>query len=248
MTTVRLRTKRAVKRALQRLGLDVRWYVPRPPHDLFTLLERYGVDAVFDIGANTGASGEYLRNIGFKERIVSYEPIAHLYDELARKASRDPKWFCENSALGEADGVRDMHVTGGGGVSSSFLASTGHMEANAPELRVIGRQPVKVTTLRAAIDQHYPTGDRLLVKIDAQGYERPILEGAGDRLSRVVGMRLEMSLVQSYQAEPLIGEMLGYVYGLGYRLCAIEEAWSNRDTHEVFQVDAVVFRTDAVRP
>jgi hypothetical protein len=46
--------KQAVQRVLHRLGLDVRWHVPRPVHALSTLLDLYNVDTVFDIGAEHG--------------------------------------------------------------------------------------------------------------------------------------------------------------------------------------------------
>ncbi len=82
------------------------------------------------------------------------------------------------------------------------------------------------------------------MKIDAQGYERKILESANRELDRVVGMRIEVSLVQSYQSEPLICDMLPFLYGLGFKLCGVEEAWSNRNTQEVFQIDAMMMRAD----
>jgi hypothetical protein len=109
---------------------------------------------------------------------------------------------------------------------------------------VAGSEKVRIETLRSAIDRHYPEGDRLFLKLDAQGYEKRILESAGEELRRVVGMRIELSVVRSYDGEPLICDMLPYLYGLGFSLCAIEEAWSNNRTHEVYQVDAGMFRTD----
>ncbi len=237
--------EKALQRSLRLLGLDLRRYVG-DLHDLSSLLERYGVDCVFDVGANSGMSGAYFRNLGFTGKMVSFEPVSQLYQRLALRAAGDPLWLCENVALGEVDGEREIHVAGGSGGASSFLVSNGLIEANAPELRVIGRQKARLRTLRSVIAEHYPRGgERLFVKIDAQGYERRILEGGGDQLARAVGLRIELSVARSYENEPLICDMLPYLYGLGYRLCGIEEAWSSRSTTEVFQVDAVLFRTAA---
>jgi FkbM family methyltransferase len=236
--------KQAVQRLLHRLGLDVRWYVPRPVHALSTLLDLYNVDTVFDIGASTGNSGQYLRNIGFGGRIVSFEPVSAVYRQLAARAANDPMWQCENIALGDEAGERRIHVSGAGGVSSSLLASTGHMEAQEPSLRTVGSEMVRVETLHSVVERHYPRGSRLFLKIDAQGYEKQILEGARSQLEKVVGMRIELALVRSYEGAPLMTDMLPYLTGLGYRLCGIEEAWSNRATQEVYEVDAVLFRTE----
>jgi FkbM family methyltransferase len=236
--------KLAVQRIFRSFGLDIRWHVPHPVHALSTLLDLYGVDAVFDIGANTGDSGQYLRNIGFGGRIVSFEPVSGVYRQLAARAASDPLWVCENIALGEEAGERSIHVSGANGIASSLLASTGHVETHEPELRTVGREMVRVETLQSVVERYYPQGSRLFLKIDAQGYEKQILEGAGSQLEKVVGMRIELALVRSYEGAPLIVDMLPYLAGLGYRLCGIEEAWSNRETQEVYEVDAILFRTE----
>jgi FkbM family methyltransferase len=236
--------KKTLQRALHLFGLDVKWHVPHPAHDLFELLKLYRVETVFDIGANSGVSGEYFRNIGFAGKIVSFEPVRDLYRQLQEKAIKDPLWLSENVAIGDQEGEQEINLTGGFGAANSFLVSTGHMEQVAPELATIGRQMVKVRTLHSVIEEHYQRGNRLFLKIDAQGYEKKILEVAGDQLSKVVGMRIEFSIVRSYEGEPLICDMLPYLYELGYRVCAIEEAWSNRTTQEVYQVDAVLFRPE----
>lgn len=238
--------KQAVRRIFRRLGLDVRWHVPHPVHALPTLLDLYAVDTVFDIGANRGDSGQYLRNLGFRGRIVSFEPVAGVYRQLAARAANDPDWVCENIAVGDEAGERRLHVSGLNGISSSLLASTGHIEAQEPDLRVVGTEVVRVETLRSIVERCYPQGSRLFLKIDAQGYEQRILESAGSQLEKVVGMRIELALVRSYEGAPLITDMLPYLAGLGYRLCAIDEAWSNRVTQEIYEVDAVLFRIDRV--
>jgi FkbM family methyltransferase len=163
---------------------------------------------------------------------------------LEKRASKDPLWFSLNVAIGDQEGEQEIYVTGGSGTANSFLKSIGHKEQVAPELATIGREMVKLRTLSSIIEEYYLRGDRLFLKIDAQGYEKKILESAGDQLNKVIGMRIELAIVRNYDGEPLICDMLPYLYGLGYRVCAIEEAWSNRTTEEVYQVDAVLFRPE----
>jgi len=245
---IRKTAKRSVQQALHLFGLDVKWHIPRPAHAVPTLLELYQVDTIFDIGANAGVSGQYFRNLGFTGKIVSFEPVDLYYRRLEQTAAPDPLWHCEKLAIGDQNGEQDINVSGGSGGASSFLPTVGHIEENEPELAVIGKERVKVETLQSVMNRHYPDGDRLFLKIDAQGYERKILESAAAELDRVVGMRIEVSLVQSYEGEPLIYEMLPFIYSLGFKLCGIEEAWSNRSTQEVFQIDAMLMRTDRAFP
>jgi hypothetical protein len=58
--------KRPIKNAFHLFGLDVFWHIPFPRQAMWTLLALYKVDTIFDVGANAGMSGEYFRNMGFK--------------------------------------------------------------------------------------------------------------------------------------------------------------------------------------
>jgi len=240
---IRTKAKRTLQQVLHAVGLEVKFYAPYPAHALSTLLVLYQVDTIFDIGANAGMSGQYFRNLGFRGKIVSFEPVAAYYRQLEQAAAGDPLWLTENMAIGDQNCEQEINVSGGCGGASSFLNTVGHIEANNPELAVIDRERVKVETLESVIQRHYPIGERLFLKIDAQGYEKRILQSATS-LDRVVGMRVELSVVQSYENEPLMSEMLSHMYGLGYRLCGVEEAWSNQRSQEVFQIDAMLFRTE----
>ena len=239
--------KKIVKRGVNLFGLDLKRHIPRPPHTLPTLLELYGVETVFDLGANIGMSGQYLRNLGFCGKIVSCEPVARYYEVLKRNSARDPLWLCEQVAVGNKEGESEINVTGGGGGASSFLTMTPAVTEHAPELAVVGRERVRVTTLDALARKHYPAGDRLFLKLDVQGYERNVLEGGRETLERVVGMRIELSVLKSYEGEPLLCDMMPYLYGLGFSLAGIEPAWSDKRTQEVFQLDGMFFRTDRLR-
>jgi len=238
------RLKNVLRRVIHAAGLDIRWYVPHPPHTLKTLLDLYRVDAVFDIGANIGMSGQYLRNLGFRGMIVSFEPVLRYYRELARKAAKDARWLCEHVAVGDAEGELEINVSGGSGGASSFLKMTQAVMTHAPELAVVGRELVRVRTVDALAREHYPQGDRLFLKLDVQGYERNVLEGARQTLDRIVGMRIEVSILQCYENEPLFCEMLPYLQSLGFSLAGIEPAWTDARTQEVFQLDAIFVRTD----
>ena len=236
--------KSFLKTMLASFGLNLRRY--DPTHDLAELLRLYKVETIFDIGANVGASGRYFRNLGFKGKIVSFEPVGRYYELLAQEASGDRLWSCEKVAVADVEGEHEINVSGGAGVASSFLKKTGTTWETAPELEYVGRERVRVTTVERAALEHYPEGDRLFLKLDVQGYERKVLEGARQTLPRVIGVRVELSVSQCYEDEPSLSEMISYLHELGFRLCALDEAWSDPRTREVFQVDGVFFRVRAV--
>jgi FkbM family methyltransferase len=210
------------------------------------MLALYEVDAVFDIGANQGQSGEYFRSIGFRGKIVSFEPVGRCFARLRAKAAGDSRWYVENVALGRTEGRAVMNVSGGHGGASSIMEATELVSAHATEQCVVARESIVVTTLDSMIAKHYPQGDRCFLKIDVQGYEKPVLEGGSGSLHRVVGMKIETSLVGIYEGETLLWDMLPYLYELGFRLVAVDNGWSNPGSGEMYQVDCILFRTGRV--
>jgi len=225
-------------------GLEVRRKQIQRKTKFETLLMQYQVDMVFDIGANIGQCGPWFRWVGFDKTIVSFEPISHLFQQLSQNAKSDPKWLVEKVALGEKDGVGLINVSGGHGGASSILAMTEHVVKNAPDQAVIRQEEIVLTTVEKMMRKYYPEGDRLFLKIDAQGYETRVIEGIGSELPRVIGIKLEMSLVENYRGELLMVEMLSRLRNMGFHLVEFENGWSNEKTGEMYQVDGVFFRTD----
>src|SRR5688500_14365920 len=124
--------KHTLRQVLRTIGFDVRRYDPSCP-DLQRMLTLYGVDTIFDIGAHAGQSGDHFRSLGFKGKIVSFEPIRYLFDKLEAKAHRDPLWDVENVALGLNAGKAEINVSGGHGGASSLLEMTDNVIDNAPD-------------------------------------------------------------------------------------------------------------------
>jgi FkbM family methyltransferase len=211
------------------------------------MFELYGVDAIFDIGANIGMSAESYRAAGFRGPIVSFEPVPSLYAELKRRSQADQLWHTVPLALGSQCGHAEIHVTGGHAGATSLLQMTDNVVKHAPDQAVVDTQRIELSTVDDVMAEHYPDGDRLFLKIDVQGYERQVLEGAQQSLPRIVGMKLELSLVENYLGETLLTEMLPMLYDLGYRAVCIERAWGNDSTQEIFQVDVTCFRVERAR-
>jgi FkbM family methyltransferase len=85
------------------------------------LLDRLGITLFLDVGANSGKLAESIRLIGYKGRIVSFEPNPTEYRELAARATGDGGWTAKCCALGDAEGTVALNVTGSNSVFSSIL-------------------------------------------------------------------------------------------------------------------------------
>ena len=67
---------------------------------LSELFDRLQPQCVLDVGANEGQYGQQLRDIGYAGWIVSFEPVADVFQSLARVAAGDSRWLTFPLAVG----------------------------------------------------------------------------------------------------------------------------------------------------
>ena len=108
-----------------------------------TLMRKREIDLVLDVGANKGQFGLSLRNqIGYRGRIVSFEPLSEAFAELRRIAARDVAWSCHNLALGDETGSATINISANSH-SSSLLPVSEHTLEIEPSVAYLGHETVK---------------------------------------------------------------------------------------------------------
>ncbi len=203
------------------------------------LLERAGIDAVLDVGANAGQFGAELRgDFGWRGRIVSFEPLAAAYAALAARAAGDGQWDTHPYALGDRDGSARINVAGNSYSSSLLEMLPAHVDA-APESAVVGVETIQMRRLDSVIDALCPPPARLYLKLDVQGFERQVLAGAQAALARVRVLQLEMSLTPLYVGAATLGELHALLESRGLVLFALEPGFGRRDSGQLLQVDGL---------
>ena len=240
--------RRILQSTARRLGWEVRRY-PRWDHRWKTvrLLEFHSVDTVLDVGANLGQYASSLRQFGFTGEIVSFEPVSSAYAQLARAAHGDPRWQTRNVALGADERDVLINVAGNNAASSSVLPMLQRHREAAPEANFVSSEEVRQSTVDLQVSGL--EGGRMFLKIDTQGYEGEVLQGARQALSggRFVGVQLEVSFVPLYDAAPGWVEILQLVEGFGMTPMAVEPGFTDPRSGQLLQADFVFFR-DPARP
>jgi FkbM family methyltransferase len=202
------------------------------------MMDHYGVDCVVDVGANSGQYAAKLRHRGYRGPIFSFEPVASAYAALAGRAAGDPSWHFFHDAVGAAEGRAEMNISANSYSSSLLPIEQRHTE-NDPASRYIARESVHVTTLDAALLPLLAPDARLLLKIDTQGYEAQVLEGAPSLLDRVHIVECELSLAPLYDGQPPFSEMLARLAVRGFTPAHFEPGFSERETGHCLQVDGI---------
>jgi FkbM family methyltransferase len=187
-----------------------------------SLLNKLGFTVVVDIGANVGQYAESVRILcGYRGRIISFEPTMTAFQELAMRSERDPLWHVERLAFGNIDGDLAMNVSKLTALNSA-LDRTEFLKQN-PGSEVVGVEQVPVRRLDSVLSTFCdPDRDKIFLKIDTQGYESTILDGAEQSLKKIHALQLELSFIPLYVGETLIAEMTERVCAMGFTLVRLD--------------------------
>lgn len=205
------------------------------------LLQFYNIKNLLDVGANTGQYGYYVRHAGYKNRIVSFEPLSKAFRMLSAFAQGDANWQVVNAAIGDRDGETEINVSQNLQSSSILNIKKDHVDA-APESVYVGQERVKIHRLDSVIDHYTTHPEETFLKIDTQGYEKHVLAGAEQSLTKIKGLQLELSLIELYEGETLFREMINFIEDKGFTMCALEPGFYNKSTGRLLQTDVIFFR------
>ena len=237
--------KNRIRRIPQKFGLDVVRY---PLHDPLArtaqLLAHHRIDCVVDVGANNGGFATAIRRLGYSGQIVSFEPLLGQFEELRQAAAGDPNWTVVQCAVGDSSGEVTIHISGDQGLSSSVLPMLDSHTDAAPNSRPVGAQTVRQERLDSLFPQHGIGSDlRVFLKVDVEGYERAVLDGASELFAKgaVRGLQLELSLIPLYEGGMTYREGLDRGEGLGMKLVGLDPVFADPRSGRLLQVDAVFF-------
>lgn len=160
----------ALHQLLRRIGFDYARFniATSNAARLQRLLRTYAVDLVLDVGANQGQFGRELRDLGYRGRIVSFEPLAVAYAALKQRAQADGKWETFPYALGAEPRTTTLHIAGNQESSSMLEILPTHVRL-APSSRSVGEQQVEVRALDELFDTLRQDARNVLLKLDTQG-------------------------------------------------------------------------------
>ena len=235
--------KKYVIKFVRKLGYDIVRFRPKthPLARRIRILEAYRVDHIIDIGANVGQYGLELREIGYRGRISSFEPLSSAYTLLHSRASRDNLWDTYNFALGDKIESAVINIAANSYSSSILDMLPSHIKS-APASEYTGSQAIKVKTLDSIFTDLCSQSKRVYLKIDTQGFEKNVLIGAEQSLSSINTIQLEMSLTPLYKDELTLMEMYNFLYEKGFALIAVEPGFTDKETGRLLQLDGIFHR------
>lgn len=204
-------------------------------------LKEARIDVILDVGAAEGIYGDKLRQSGYSERIISFEPLSESYQKLRDRSRQDGEWIAVHAAIGDRDGEASINVSGRSTSSSLLPMASSHVAA-APDSAYVSREVIPIKRLDTVLAGLIRPHDRLYLKIDVQGYEEGVLAGATETLKSTHVVEVEVSMVQLYEGSILYAQMIEKLDALGFCLISWEDVFTDPESGYVLQSDCIFVR------
>ena len=207
------------------------------------LIENLGINLIFDIGANDGQWGLFVLRDGYRGKMISFEPTSNVYKVLKKNTRKYPNWKAhEQVAIGERCGEVTINVSGNSAGSSSILEMGKLHLDSAPNSKYVGAEIVKLVTLDTIFEDYFTKGDKCFLKIDVQGYEDQVLQGAINSIKEIAAVKIECSIASLYEGDKTFEHYFQFFKQNGFELFDMEPAFSNPVTGQLLQFDALFVR------
>jgi FkbM family methyltransferase len=231
---------------------NLRWYDQRLLHQLWEerhlarVFARFGVDCVFDVGANYGQYATMLRRkVGFEGLICSFEPIPAAAAALRERARADKRWIVEEVALAATDGHATFNVMRSSQFSSLSEArhdDTGRFRDENSVSEVITVRSESLGSAFARLQAAHGFA-RPFLKLDTQGFDVRIVEGGRAVMDRFVGLQSELAIKKLYADSVDFRRAIDVYEGCGFELSAFVP---NNEGHfpQLMETDCIMVRLD----
>lgn len=196
-------------------------------------------EAVFDIGSSHAGWSWRLSSLFPEAAFHLFEPLFDYKPNYQKDWIRDflesPNVRVHKTALGNSDGWTPL-----GSDESGYSAST-LVSAPSEHFPEVFKVPIRRLDSYVA---EFGLPKPQLLKVDVQGAELAVLDGAGPMLEDVRLIQIETWLRRSYDGKtPLLHEITEYLSGRGFSLIDFGGVYYT-DLHEMLAVDGFFAHVD----
>lgn len=232
--------KAIIKNLLKQRGLAI------TPYDEYSVrleqvendwLKKKSIKTILDVGAGAGQYAKKAKKIFSGVEMFSFEALPEQFQKLKevhKESAQNHHFF--NIVLSDQEEEITFYKSSSMGSSSLFNMSDTHKEAY-PQTADITSLTLKAVRLDDVLKE-YQLKRNILLKLDVQGAEMKVLQGAVHTLSQVSMIFIELSFIKLYEGQPLINDMIEYLKGHGFILSGIENVSRDLRDGSYLQCDA----------
>ena len=201
------------------------------------------IHTVLDVGANKGQFAKLAREVFPFARIYSFEPLPNCFGELQNALAGDKNFIPFNFAVGSKESTGSFFPSYHSPSSSFLKMEDLHKEAFPYTHEGQVSQPITVTvnTLDNLLSG-FVLEKNILLKIDVQGFEKEVIEGASKILEQTKVIIMEVSFSKLYHDQPLFHEVYQKIYEHHFIYHGNLAQMYHPVTSEIVQADAIFIK------
>lgn len=186
----------------------------------YNWLKEKNIKTIIDVGACDGDFIRKFRPIFPEATIYSFEPNPEAFTKLNILFKTDKKLKTFNLALSNTKGEIDFFVSENAGSSSLLVMDELH-KINIPHSAM--NHLIKVNCdLMDNVFSSIELEKNVLLKLDVQGAEKLVIEGAIKTLSKVDIIYTEINFQELYKNSILVNDLINLLNKHNFRLVGIE--------------------------
>lgn len=203
-------------------------------------LKNKNIKTIIDVGACDGDFIRKFKPIFSESEIFSFEPNPEAFRKLSDYFFHDKKIKTFNIALSNIKSEIDFYVSENAGSSSMLEMGETH-KINLPYSATNKKIRVKCDLL----DNIFSSVELIppvMLKLDVQGAEKLVLEGAIKTLERVDIIYTEINFQELYKNSVLATELFSYLTQFNFKLIGIENLHQSLIDGSFMHADAIFIK------
>lgn len=198
------------------------------------------IKTVIDVGAYIGAFAFAMRMILPDAQIYCFDPLMENISSINKNLGKWGRIKTFQSALGNRKGIVQFNL-------NDFRASSSILEMD-PRHRKAFPETTHSTKLEvpiARLDDFLPEMNikqPVYLKVDVQGFELDVLQGAKNTLPNVDFLQIEVTYQMLYKKQPLFENIYQYLHTRGFEFAGLIDSLTSPINGTILQSDALFIR------
>ncbi len=174
------------------------------------------IDLIIDVGAHKGEFAIETLKENFKGTIISFEPQPQIYKTLLENSRKYNNWHIhERCGIGKKNKNLNLNIMNES-TCSSFFAPTKNLLTIDPNTKIVKKEKTKILSLNNLFLKNYKIKKNTFLKIDTQGYDKFVLDGASKILKKILYVQMELAIEPLYKSEVNYERMIKYMKKRGF--------------------------------
>lgn len=202
--------------------------------------QKKGIQTVIDVGSYIGSFAYAMRHILPEVQIYSFEPLPDNYESLVKNLSTFGNFQAFNIAIGEQAGEIEFNRSDFNPSSSVLEMEDLHRQTfpHSAHSTLVKVPVARLDDFREKMTLVPP----VFLKIDVQGFEEAVLQGAEQVLKQVDFLEIEVSFQSLYSGQALFDKIYQRLVESGFHFAGNFDSMLSPLDGSILQADAIFIK------